>query len=1066
MTIQKLFCKIMLRSFVLILGLISVTELSANPEFVYSASSLESSVTAPQGGGNVKMTGRVLDETKAGVPGATVIVKGSTRGVITGNDGTFSIDVKPTDVIEISYLGYETQSIPVGTKTNIVTELVRKVSELEAVTVVAYGKQRKESIIGAINTIDAGELEVASGSLSSNLAGKLAGIVVMQRTGEPGSSAEFWIRGQSTFGAKTTPLVLVDGIERDMDFVDADDIATFSILKDATATALYGVRGANGIILITTKRGTEMTAPQIRVKAEFGITQPVQLPKLANASQWIDYYNELYRDSGSTEMPISDYARQMYLSGRDPDLYPNVDWVNTIFKDLAMTGRVHASVTGGSPKIRYYVSASYYTEGGMFNVADNDRYNAQMNFNKYSFRSNIDIDITKSTQLGLSLSTQYTTKNAPCTTTNDLYAYTMYVTPVATPTVFSNGMLAIPQESGSVNPYNMLNNTGYRRYNTMVAQSLLSLTQDFSDIITPGLKANVKFAWDAQNATLLERAMSPVTYYATGRDENGELMLTAANPNGSNYMRLATSDSSGTTAINFEGSLIYERLFAEDHRVSGMFLYSVRSKSKNRPVNYIDAYPTKNMGIAGRFTYAFRDKYFAEFNFGYNGSENFAPGKRYGFFPSVAIGWVPSQERFWKEAMPWWSKLGYMISNEKFWEPLRDKVNILKIRASYGKIGNDEIGGSRRFAYNTTMNTNAGGFTFGDLGQSNLPGYSTGEYGNPDVAWEEATKADVGIELGLFNKIKIQADYFYEKREGIFIQRESTPSVVGTKTAQWVNLGRMKNQGFDMSLEFDHSFNKDFIISARGNFTYNRNKKLYDDKPDQIWKYQNLAGFANNQQFGLIAEGLFESEEDIANWPKQDFGTVRPGDIKYRDVNGDGVVNTFDKVAIGYTLVPEINYGFGASLKWKGIDVSVFFSGVGHVTRIIQGQNLFGASSTILRMGQIFEDVAKNRWTLDNQNPNAPYPRLSLNKVDNNQQLSTYWQRDMSFMRLKDAEIGYTLPESMTKKWGLSKIRFYIQGKNLVTFSDFKLWDPEVNANYGNVYPLIRTFAIGANVNF
>lgn len=1044
MTIQKLFCKIMLRSFVLILGLISVTELSANPEFAYSASSLESSVTAPQGGGNVKMTGRVLDETKAGVPGATVIVKGSTRGVITGNDGTFSIDVKPTDVIEISYLGYETQSIPVGTKTNIVTELVRKVSELEAVTVVAYGKQRKESIIGAINTIDAGELEVASGSLSSNLAGKLAGIVVMQRTGEPGSSAEFWIRGQSTFGAKTTPLVLVDGIERDMDFVDADDIATFSILKDATATALYGVRGANGIILITTKRGTEMTAPQIRVKAEFGITQPVQLPELANASQWIDYYNELYRDSGSTEMPISDYARQMYLSGRDPDLYPNVDWVNTIFKDLAMTGRVHASVTGGSPKIRYYVSASYYTEGGMFNVADNDRYNAQMNFNKYSFRSNI--DITKSTQLGLSLSTQYTTKNAPCTTTNDLYAYTMYVTPVATPTVFSNGMLAIPQESGSVNPYNMLNNTGYRRYNTMVAQSLLSLTQDFSDIITPGLKANVKFAWDAQNATLLERAMSPVTYYATGRDENGELMLTAANPNGSNYMRLATSDSSGTTAINFEGSLIYERLFAEDHRVSGMFLYSVRSKSKNRPVNYIDAYPTKNMGIAGRFTYAFRDKYFAEFNFGYNGSENFAPGKRYGFFPSYAVG--------------------YMISNEKFWEPLRDKVNILKIRASYGKIGNDEIGGSRRFAYNTTMNTNAGGFTFGDLGQTNLPGYSTGEYGNPDVAWEEATKADVGIELGLFNKIKIQADYFYEKREGIFIQRESTPSVVGTKTAQWVNLGRMKNQGFDMSLEFDHSFNKDFSISARGNFTYNRNKKLYDDKPDQIWKYQNLAGFANNQQFGLIAEGLFESEEDIANWPKQDFGTVRPGDIKYRDVNGDGVVNTFDKVAIGYTLVPEINYGFGASLKWKGIDVSVFFSGVGHVTRIIQGQNLFGASSTILRMGQIFEDVAKNRWTLDNQNPNAPYPRLSLNKVDNNQQLSTYWQRDMSFLRLKDAEIGYTLPESMTKKWGLSKIRFYIQGKNLITFSDFKLWDPEVNANYGNVYPLIRTFAIGANVNF
>jgi len=431
------------------------------------------------------------------------------------------------------------------------------------------------------------------------------------------------------------------------------------------------------------------------------------------------------------------------------------------------------------------------------------------------------------------------------------------------------------------------------------------------------------------------------------------------------------------------------------------------------------------------------------------------------YYPSRVNAYMPAQTREGQIPVPVFRMLGS--------DPIYQYDNcvggalqgVISLEPVYG-----DSGGRRRFAYNTTMNTNAGGFTFGDLGQTNLPGYSTGEYGNPDVAWEEATKADVGIELGLFNKIKIQADYFYEKREGIFIQRESTPSVVGTKTAQWVNLGRMKNQGFDMSLEFDHSFNKDFSISARGNFTYNRNKKLYDDKPDQIWKYQNLAGFANNQQFGLIAEGLFESEEDIANWPKQDFGTVRPGDIKYRDVNGDGVVNTFDKVAIGYTLVPEINYGFGASLKWKGIDVSVFFSGVGHVTRIIQGQNLFGASSTILRMGQIFEDVAKNRWTLDNQNPNAPYPRLSLNKVDNNQQLSTYWQRDMSFLRLKDAEIGYTLPESMTKKWGLSKIRFYIQGKNLVTFSDFKLWDPEVNANYGNVYPLIRTFAIGANVNF
>ena len=1045
MTVQKLFCKIMLRSFVLILGLVSVTELSANSELDYTESGLESSVAAPARGGENTLAGQVLDENKAGVPGATIIVKGSTRGVITDTEGRFNIDVKSSDVIEVSYLGYETQAIPVSGKTDLLVNLVRKVSELEAVTVVAFGKQRKESVIGAINTLDASDLKVSSGQLSTNLAGKLAGIVVMQRTGEPGSSAEFWIRGQNTFGANSTPLVLVDGIERSMDMVDADDIATFSILKDATATALYGVRGANGIILITTKRGTEMTAPKIRVKAEFGMSQPTQVPDLASTGQWIDYYNELYRDAGSTEKPISDYQRAMYLSGKDPDLYPSVDWVDTIFKDMAMTGRVHMSVTGGSPKIRYYVGTSYYTEGGMFNVADNSRYDAQMNYNKFNFRGNIDIDITKSTELNLSLSTQYSHKNAPCTDKANMYAFTMYTTPVATPTIYSDGKFAQPTEGGSANPYNMLNNSGYRQANTLIAQSLLGLTQDFSDIITPGLKANVKFAWDAESGNILSRSINPVTYHASSRDDEGNLVYTTVNPEGSNYMTLGRSNS-GWTTINFEASLNYERLFAEDHRVSAMFLYTLRSKSNNVPGGYIEAYPYRNMGIAGRFTYAFRDKYFAEFNFGYNGSENFAPGKRFGFFPSYA--------------------LGYMISNEKFWEPLRDKINILKVRGSYGTIGNDQIGGNRRFAYNTTVNTSAPGFTFGQTGQTMPGGTTTGDVGNLNVAWEEATKADVGIELGLFHKIKIQADYFYEKREGIFIQRESTPSVVGLNVQQWVNLGKMKNEGFDLSLEANHTFGNGLYVELKGNFTYNRNKKLYDDKPDQIWKYQNLAGFAHNQQFGLIAEGLFESQEDIDNWPKQNFGNVRPGDIKYRDVNGDGVVDSYDSVAIGYTTIPEINYGFGATFRWKGFNLGVFFAGVGHVTRQITGQNLYGASSNILRMGQIFKDVAEQRWTLDNQNPNAPFPRLSLNKVDNNQQASTYWMRDMSFMRLKEAEIGYTLPQSLTKKAGLSSVKIYVRGNNLLTFSDFDMWDPELDASYGNVYPASRTVTLGVDLNF
>ncbi len=1019
-----------LRSLVLMLGLITMAP-----------------ALAQQGGGRFLLKGTVLDETNKGIPGASIIVKGSTRGVTTDVDGTFQFEVAAADVLQVSYLGYETQEIPVGAQTNITVQLKPQVAELETVTVVAYGKQRKESIIGAINTIDTDELRIQSGQLSTSLAGKLAGVVVMQRTGEPGAGADFWIRGVNTFGANNKPLVLVDGIEREMDLVDVDDIATFSILKDATATALYGVRGANGIVLITTKRGAEGT-PKINVKAEFGMTQPVKIPEMANAEQWIDYYNEISTYEGGAA-PINDYQKQMYLSGADPDLYPNVDWMDTIYKNLAMTGRVNLSATGGTKSVRYYVGGSYYTEGGMFNMADNNNYDAQMNFQRFSFRSNVDINITKSTELSLSLSTQYTNKNQPGGMT-DFYAYAMRTTPISNPTIYSDGTLCIPPEGGgAVNPYNMLNYQGYSKINRTMANSLISLTQDFSDIITEGLKANVKFAWDIDSNNTVTRLYNPNAYWADGRDEQGNLIYRQIQT-GSGYMSLSYVYPSGWTTTNFEASATYDRLFADDHRVGALFLFSMRSKNALRPTSYLESWPYRNIGIAGRVTYAFRDKYFAEFNFGYNGSENFAPGKRFGFFPSYA--------------------LGYMISNEPWWEPLRDKINVLKIRGSYGTIGNDQIGGGRRFAYNTTLNTSTIGFNFGtNQPAAHTPpvnGITTQDQGNMNVTWEEATKADVGIELGLYDMIRIQADYFYEKREGIFIQRESQPSVVGTRVQQWVNLGRMQNQGFDISLEFDKQINKDLFISARGNFTYNRTRKLYDDKPSQIWPYQNLAGFANNQQFGLIAEGLFESEEDIANWPKQDFGTVRVGDIKYRDINGDGVVNTFDQVAIGYTTVPEINYGFGVSLGWKGLDFSVFFSGVGHVTRIIGGYNLYGMASNYIRQGQIFADVAENRWKISDPDPNAKYPRMSTTRMENNLQSSTYWLRDMSFLRLKNAEIGYTLPKAWTKKAGLSTVRVYVQGVNLLTFSDFDLWDPELEASYGNQYPTVRTVTVGLNLNF
>ncbi len=986
-----------------------------------------------------EVKGTVLDETDQPVAGAFVTVKGETRGAMTDGAGRFSISVKSSDILIVSFLGYGDEEVPVGSQKDILVKLVPQENQLEEVVMVAYGAQRKASVIGSIASVDMEQLKVPVGQLSSTLAGKLAGIVVMQHTGEPGAGADFWIRGMNTFGANSKPLVLVDGVERDMDLVDADDIASFSILKDATATALYGVRGANGIVLITTKRGSE-SKPKINFKAETGMVTPTKLPELANASEWMDYYNSLYTDLGR-EAPISDYQRQMYLSGADPDFYPSVDWIHTIFKEKSSSSRMNLSVTGGTKNVRYYVGGNYYKEDGIFNT-NQDRYDAGMSFDKFSFRSNVDINISKSTTLGLSLSNQFTDTNSPRNDRNEIYARTLAASPVGIVTVYSDGTLTLPEQG--YNPWNLLNSLGYRTIKNNVAQATMSLTQDFSEIITEGLQANIKFSWDAQNQTIVYRSISPAYSKATGRDADGNLIFESIS-GGNNYMTLSSSNS-GWNTMNLEASVNYERTFASVHRVSGMFLYNMRTRTNNVPGgSYIGAFPYKHMGVAGRATYSYADRYFAEVNFGYNGSENFAPGHRFGFFPSLA--------------------LGYLISNEPWWAPLKDIVSSLKFKASYGKVGNDEIGGSRRFAYNSTINTSAAGALFGDT-PSSKGGITTGDYGNPGVSWEEATKSNAGFELTLLKDIRYILDFFYDRRDGIFIERQSTPSAVGMNVNQYVNIGRMKNQGFDMTLEYDHTFSNGLFVSARGNYSFNRNKILYNDQPDQVWKYQNTAGFAFQQQFGLIAEGLFKDEEDIVSWPTQQFGSVRPGDIKYRDVNGDGVVNTYDKVAIGYTVVPEINYGFGVSLGYKGFDASVFFSGVGHVTRIITGNNLFGATADIKYEGQIFADVARNRWTPQNPDTDAPYPRLSLENVTNNQQASTYWQKDMSFMRLKNAELGYTLPKNITKKIGLSTTRIYLQGVNLLTFSKFKLWDPELATANGSAYPNIRSYSIGINLNF
>lgn len=1013
------------------------------------------------------ITGTVVTgDTNEPAVGATVYLRNSTTGTITDTDGKFSITVEGLGgVLDFSYIGYKSQEVALVGQTSINVTLQPDNEVLDEVVVVGYGSQRKESVVGAISTLDVTKLIVPTSNLSTALAGQLSGIVAMSRSGEPGknSAADFYIRGVSSFTGNTSPLVLVDGVERDLDLVDTEDIASFSILKDASASAVYGVRGANGVILITTKKGA-VGKPQVNVRTEFGFTQPTKKPKMVNSAQWAELYNEAYSTNYYSAEDI-----EMYRSGADPDLYPNVDWFDTMFNNMAANQRVNLNITGGSDIVRYYVAGSFYNESSIYKNAGNIYgYDSSIRYNKFNFRANVDLNLTKSTVINLNLANIYEKSFGPGfgDTDSDIWSYLFMTSPNAFPVEYSDGRLSGPSTDSGYNPWNMLVHSGYREQFWNSAQSLIGVTQDIGALWEPlkGLTANIKFSWDAWNTTLQRRSKSPTFYHARGRAEDGSLIYDDENGDGI-WEPVHTGDEtltygigrSGTMTRYVEGSLTYNRLFGE-HRVGALFLYNHKIYTDTQAGSSSASLPYKDQGIAGRLTYAFRDTYFLEVNMGYNGSENFARGRRFGFFPAVALGW--------------------MMSSEKWFEPATKVIDMLKWKASYGKVGNDDIGGTRRWVYEPTIVT-GGSWSYGQSGNQGGSGIRVGEVENLEASWEEALKLNAGVEFSLFNKVRVQADYFREERQGIFLKRAGLPAIVGVSTVPYVNIGETLNQGFDATVEYMHKVNDDLFITARGNFTFNRNKLINNDEPDWEYRYQNLIGKpfgsgGSTQPFGLIALGLFESEEEIANSPVQNFGEYRVGDIKYQDVNGDGIVDEQDAVAIGYTNLPEITYGFGATAQWKGWDFNLFFQGVARTSFFLSGSSIRSPFSTgNMERAAINEDVYGNVWMSTNtaeQNAGVTYPRLSAGSggagSTNNNRASTWWLRDGSFLRLKSMEIGYSLPQHILQKSFIKSLRFYISGNNLLCFSPFKLWDPEKGTSDGSGYPLNRTFSIGFNANF
>ena len=1018
-----------------------------------------------------KISGRVTDIKGEPLIGVNVTVDGDANGSITNMDGLYEIFVtKKSVVLKFTYIGFKTSEIRTNASTNIYdVTLEEQVNELEETVIVGYGTQRKISNIGAQSSMKMEDIKTPSASLTTTLAGRLAGVVAVQRTGEPGKdAADIWIRGISTPNT-SSPLVLVDGVERSFNDIDPEDIESLTTLKDASATAVYGVRGANGVILIKTKPG-KVGKPTVSADYYESFTRFTKMVDLADGITYMNAANEAMRNDGIATKYTEDQIRNT-IAGKDPYLYPNVDWLKEIFNDWGHNRRVNVNVRGGSEKVAYYASVSYFNETGMTVTDKNiNTYDSKMKYSRYNFTTNLNIDVTPTTKVEIGAQGYLGEGNYPAISSADLYNAAMSISPVEYPKMFFvNGEAFVPGTSTNNNfnnPYSQATRRGYDNLTKNQIYSNLRVTQDL-DMLTKGLKLTAMYAFDVYNEIHVhqDRAESTYNFLDTSvpYDMNGQPILQRIYE-GSNVLSYK-QETSGNKKTYLEASLNYDRTFNDDHRVSALFLFNQQSKLLYPKGTLEDAIPYRMMGIAGRATYSWKDRYFAEFNIGYNGAENFSTKHRFGTFPAFGVGWV--------------------VSNEKFWQPLSKAVSFLKIRYTDGKVGNSEVS-DRRFMYLDQMKENGDyGYKFGPNG-TKWSGYETVNMA-VDLIWEESRKQDLGIDLKLFNDdLSIVFDLFKERRENILLKREhSIPSFLGYNTsAPYGNIGIIENKGFDGTIEYNKRINKDWVIALRGNVTFNKDKWIQGELPEQKYEWMNQYGHNINGVKGYVAEGLFTQTEidDMARWeslsdankaitPKpfaSQFGTVKAGDIKYKNLNNDGQIDAYDQTYISRGDVPTTVYGFGFTVGWKDLSVGMMFQGVAGAERVLNGSsvNPFNGGGG---SGNLYSNIG-DRWTEENPDQNAFYPRLSYGSETtsniNNFQKSTWWVRNMNFLRLKTLQISYNLPKPWVNKVHLKNAAVYVMGTNLFTLSRFKLWDPELNTDNGASYPNTTSYSVGINFTF
>lgn len=1006
----------------------------------------------------VHAKGQVVDSNDVPIIGATVYVKDEPGvGAITNSEGRFDLTAKLYNTLVISFVGYESVEQLVTSDAEMKITL-KEGNELEEVVVVGMGTQRKVSVTGAVAVVDAAELEMPATNIVNTLGGRVPGVISIQSSGEPGRNiSEFWVRGIGTFGANSGALVLIDGLEGDLSQIDPADVESFSVLKDAAATAVYGSRGANGVVLVTTKRGREEQL-KITFRSNYTISELRRLPEYVGALEYAEMANEAAVASGMSRI-YDDTQMEIIRYGLDPDLYPDIDWQKEILNPISFQHTQYLSMQGGGSIARYFTSLGMSQESSAYKSLSDSKYNKGVGYDTYNFRSNIDINLTKTTQIYLGATAYMSVNKRPSmgqpysrlntSLTDWLWDSQAKTTPLMYPLRYSSGELPASGTDSDIPPHVLLNYTGNTVENQSRTLFNIGVKQSL-DMITEGLSAQATGSWDSQTLFGESRYCMPALYLARERNQNGELMLSQQVTESSVQYN---SEAWNWRKLYFDAKINYDRAFG-DHRVGGLLFYYLESTIESGADSSMNAIAKRYQSLSGRFTYGFRDTYFLDLNFGLNGSENFRSGEQYGFFPAVAVGWVPTQYEFLKR-VKW--------------------LDFMKIRASYGLVGNDRIS-NLRFPYLTIIEESAGTTAWGGSGI-----LTENRVGADNLMWEKAKKFDVGMDLHLFGgQFTMTIDYFRDRREGIFQQRAQIPDYVGVITMPYGNVGSMTSWGGDGNFEYFQPLGKNAHLTLRGNFTLSKNKINNWEEATQPYPYLSQTGFSNNVQRGFISLGLFKDQQDVDMSPEQ-FGTVRPGDIKYKDVNGDGVITDDDRVPLfAYSGIPQLMYGFGAEVRYKNWTLNVLFKGTGNNYFLYGGSDGSNFDGYIPfnqgYKGNVLElayDQA-NRWTaaeysgnLATENPNARFPRLSYGNNVNNTKPSTFWKGNARYLRLQELSLNYNLrTPGLRKALGLQSIDFQIMCENLAVWDSVKIFDPEQASATGHAYPIPRRFSLQIYLNF